>query len=211
MNMKNTLVISILVLLGAAGLGLVIKHIRMSQAVVEIKPESTPHTAVTEPKVVSGPAVNQKPQLEIKPERGFQAEEQDTAAIEEPAVKGPVEETQKVAESAEPQQEYIEPEPERPQWQFGSNFGTIRQFFTDLNLNEQEQARLQEGIMLRRQKFERMSEAERLEEFERMREMGERWQNMNEQEQNEVKSRMWERFEDWRRSDSIELPELTLD
>jgi len=208
---KNTLVASIAVLAGAFVLGLGIRYVRMSQSVVEIEPASPRHAVVIDRKAALGPDIDPKPGFEDGPELEFDVEDTETIANEEPMMEEPVGETEDVDAKVDPEREYAEPGPEGQQRQFGSNFGSIQQFFADLNLNEEEQARLREGMILRRQQFERMGEQERQAEFERMREMGERWQSMSEQERDGVSRRMRDRYEDWRRSDSIELPELSLD
>jgi hypothetical protein len=110
----------------------------------------------------------------------------------------------------EPEPEFAA-EPQRQPWQMGQNAGLIRKFFEDLNLNEEEQARLREGFELMRRRFEEMSDEERWAQFAQMAEMGQRWQNMSDQEREVVGQRMRERYEVWRHSDSIELPQFTLD
>ena len=211
MEYKKTLVVSIAVLAGAFVLGLGIRQIRMSRAVVEIEPASPRRAVVKDRKAALEPDIDPGPVFEDGTELEFDLEEAETIADEEPMMEEPVGETEDVEEIVEPEEEYAEPEPEVQRRQFGPGAGAIQQFFAELNLNEEEMGRLQEGMMLRRQQFERMSERERMAEFERMREVGERWQIMSEREQDEVKRRMLDRYEDWRRSDSIDLPELRLD
>ena len=211
MEYRKTLIVSIAVLAGAFVLGFGIRQIRMSRAVVEIEPASPGRAVVKDRKAALDSDIDPGPGFEDGTELESDLEEAETIADEEQMMEEPVGETEDVEAIVEAEEEYDEPEPEFQCRQFGSGAGAIQQFFAELNLNEEETGRLQEGMMLRRQQFERMSERERQAEFERMREMGERWQNMNEREQDDVKRRMLDRYEDWRRSDSIDLPELRLD
>jgi hypothetical protein len=110
----------------------------------------------------------------------------------------------------EPEPE-VAAEPQRQPWQMGPNSGAVLQFFANLNLNEEEQARLREGFALMRRQFENMSAEDRMAEFAQMAETGERWRNMSDQEREVVTERMRERYEQWRHSDSVEIPRLTLD
>ena len=97
------------------------------------------------------------------------------------------------------------------QWQMPQSVGDWRTVWADLNLTEEEQARLREGLRLAWERWQNMSEQERQAEIERLREMGERWENMSEEEKREASQRMRDRFEEWRKSDRVELPELSLD
>ena len=138
---------------------------------------------------------------EPEPEPEAELVEAETPFVEEPVWE----------ESEEEPQPETAAEPQRRPWQFGQNFGLIQKFFQDLNLNEEERARLREGFELMRRQFEQMSDEERWDQFAQMAEMGERWNNMSDQERQAVTQRMRERYEVWRHSDSIELPQLTLD
>ncbi|MBN1818095.1 MAG: hypothetical protein JW828_12105 [Sedimentisphaerales bacterium] len=89
-----------------------------------------------------------------------------------------------------------------PQWQ---------RVWTDLNLSQEEQFRLQEGFVLIWQKWLTMSDEERVAERERLAEMRIRWEGMSEQERTQASLRMRDRFDQWRESGQTELPPLTLD
>jgi hypothetical protein len=136
-----------------------------------------------------------EPQPEVK------IVEADEIVVEEPVW----------AESEDEPQPEVAAEPQRRQWKFGQNFGLIQKFFEDLNLSEEEQARLREGLELMRRQFENMSDEERWAEFAQMAEMGQRWENMTDQQREAVTQRMRERYEVWRHSNSVEIPRLTLD
>ena len=86
-----------------------------------------------------------------------------------------------------------------------------RQMWADLNLTPEEMARLREGWRLATERWQNMSEDERQAEIGRLNGMRIRWDNMSEEERSQAMQRGRERFEEWRRSDQVELPELTLD
>ena len=186
-------------LAAAAGLGYGIRRVRWSLATERGLSEPVLETQVAdaEPEVESLP--EQKPDREFEPE--VEIVDDDEIIVEEPLWTEPEDELQPEVAS----------EPPRRPWQFGQNFGLIQKFFEDLNLNEEERARLREGFELMRRQFEQMSNEERWDQFAQMAEMGERWNNMSDQERQAVTQRMRERYEVWRHSDSIELPQLTLD
>lgn len=198
MKNKNTTVMLIwaaVVLVAATGLGYGIRQIRWSRAIRKNLSESN-----SEMQVVDGePEVETAPEPEPEPE--VETVEADEIIVEEPVWEEPEE---------EPEPE-VAAEPQRQPWQMGQNAGLIQKFFADLNLNEEEQARLREGFELMRRQFEAMSDEERWAQFAQMAEMGQRWQNMSDQEREAVGQRMRERYEVWRHSDSIELPQFTLD
>ena len=91
------------------------------------------------------------------------------------------------------------------------SFGGWREVWADLNLTEEEQARLREGFRLAIVRWQNMSPEEREAETARLREMGKRWENMSEEERQEASERMRGRFEEWRQSGEAELPRLSLD
>lgn len=187
----------VLVLAGATGLGYGIRHVRWSLAMRRNPPESTSQT----------PVADSAPDVEIvkepEPEMEIETAEAETVVVEEPDWEEPEEDL--------PPDVAAEPQPQRQPWQPGQNWGAVRQFFADLNLNAEEQARLREGLALMRQRFENMSDEDQQAEMMRLADMGWRWNNMTDQERDAVTQRMRERYEQWRRSDSIELPEFTLD
>ncbi|HEC01926.1 MAG TPA: hypothetical protein ENI81_00190 [Phycisphaerales bacterium] len=192
-NTTTTVIWIALVLASAVGLGYAIRQIRWSLATRENLSKPDSQVVESEPDVEAVPEPEPEPEAELV--------EADEIVVEEPVWDEPEE---------EPELE-VAAEPQRENWQFGQNSGLIKKFFDDLNLNEQEQARLQEGIALMRRRFENMSDEERWAEFARMAEMGQRWQNMTDQEREGVTQRMRERYEVWRHSDSIEIPQLTFD
>ena len=178
-------------LVSAAGLGYGIRQIRWSLATRRNLYESQAQTQVAD----------SEPEVEAVPEPEVEIVEAKTIVVEEPVWEEPED---------EPQPE-VATEPQRQPWQMGQNAGLIQKFFDDLNLNQEEQARLEEGIALMRRQFEDMSDEDRWAEFAQMAEMGQRWQNMSDQEREGVTQRMRERYDMWRHSDSVEIPRLTLD
>jgi len=102
-------------------------------------------------------------------------------------------------------------EPVEDQAQETSSFGGWRDVWADLNLTEEEQARLREGFKLAMQRWQNMSPEEKEAETARLKAMGERWENMTEEERQETSERMRDRFEEWRESGDVELPQLSLD
>jgi len=196
MKDKNTTITAIwivLVLAGAAGLGYGIKQIRWTLAAEKNLSQSQPKVVESEPEVEIVPEPEPEPEVEV-----VEAEE---TFVEEPVWEEPED---------EPEPE-VAAEPQRRPWQTGQSANPIQKFFEDLNLNEEEQARLREGFELMRRQFENMSDEERWAQMSQMAEMGRRWEAMSDQEREEVGDRMRERYEVWRRSDSIEIPQLTLD
>lgn len=183
----------IAVLVGATGLGYAIRQIRWSLAAGKTLSESRPAEDIFEREPEAETVEEPAPEVEVV--------EIETTDFEEPVWEEP---------EVEPDQQ-VAVETQRQMWQMGPNGDEIRKFFDDLNLNEQEQARLREGMELMRRRFENMTYEERAAEFLRMAEIGERWRNMSDQEREQVRQRMRERYEVWRRSDSIEIPRLTLD
>lgn len=104
-----------------------------------------------------------------------------------------------------------EAEPVEYKAQETRGFGGWREVWADLNLTEEEKARLREGVRLAVERWQNMTPEEREAETTRLREMGERWENMSEDERREASERMRDRFEEWRESGDVELPELSLD
>ncbi|MHC4116549.1 MAG: HMG-box domain-containing protein [Planctomycetota bacterium] len=181
------------VLVAATGLGYGIRQLRWSRAALKdlARSEADVQPAESEPEV--------EPEAEPEPEPEVEVAEIESVESEEPA-------WEQLEDEPEPE---VEPRPEM--WPMGPNGSEIWQFFDDLDLNEDEQARLREGFELMRRRFENMSNEERAAEFVRMAEIGERWRNMSDSEREGVRQRMRQRYEEWRRSDSVEIPRLTLD
>ena len=121
------------------------------------------------------------------------------------------EEKQEAMVAEEEPDDMPEAEPVEDEAQETRSFGGWREVWADLNLTEEEQARLREGFRLAIQRWQNMSPEEREAETARLRAMGERWENMSEEERQEASERMRDRFEEWRRSGRAELPELSLD
>jgi hypothetical protein len=182
----------VLVLVSAVGLGYGIRQIRWSMAINKDLSESKLHVqaADSEPKVETVPEPKPEPEPEV-----------EQIVAEEPVWAEP-------EEQAEPE---VATEPQHQPWRMGRNSSPVQKFFADLNLNEEEQARLREGFELMRRQFESMSAEERWAQVEQMAEMGRRWEAMSDQEREGVTERMRERYEVWRNSDSVEIPQLTLD
>jgi len=163
-NTTVTLIWAAVVLVAATGLGYGIRRVRWTLATNKNLSESKPEVQVVE----SEPEVEPEPE----PEPEVEVVEADETFVEEPVWEEPED---------EPEPE-VAAEPQSQPWQMGQNAGMIQKFFEDLNLNEEEQARLQEGFALMRRQFEKS-----------------------------VTQRMRERYEVWRQSDSVEIPRLTLD
>ncbi len=196
MKNKNTAITAmwiVLVLVCAGGLGYGIKQIRRTLATEKKLSQSQPQVVESEPEVEIVPEPEPEPEVEV-----VEAEE---TFVEEPVMEEPED---------EPEPE-VAAEPQRQPWQMGQNSNPVQKFFEDLNLNEEEQARLQEGFELMRRRYENMSPEDRWAQFAQMAEMGRRWEAMSDQDREDVGERMRERYEVWRHSDSIEPPELTLD
>ncbi|MGB2806846.1 MAG: hypothetical protein WBC22_03845 [Sedimentisphaerales bacterium] len=104
-----------------------------------------------------------------------------------------------------------EAEPVKEEAQETKSFGGWRDVWANLNLTDEEQARLREGFKLAMQRWQNMSPEERESETARLKAMGERWENMSEEERKEASERMRDRFEEWRESGDVELPQLSLD
>ncbi len=206
----GTLVSVVVVLLAALAVGVGIRKVRLQQAEPE-PPVPTRRSAGRQPE----PAVVRAKE-DAKPAAPTEQDEEfllwmgeETAGAEE--AQRPVEE-QSVPQE-EPQAAVVQEQPaplEQP-GQMAQPFGDWRNMWGDLNLTEEEQARLREGFAMAMQRWQNMSEQDRQAEVARMREGWERWQNMSDQERQQVMQRMREQFEEWRRSGRIELPMPSLD
>ena len=194
-NPAITIIWIAVVLIGAVGIGYSIRQIRWTLATTKNLSKSEPQVVEREPQIETEPEPKPEPEVEVE------VVDAGPAVVEEPVQEEP---------EVESGQEVVD-EPQRRPWRPGQNWGAVQQFFADLNLNEEEQARLRQGLALMRQQFESMSPEDQQAEMMRMAEIGRRWSNMNNQEREAVTQRMRERYEEWRRSDSIELPQLILD
>lgn len=186
---------AVVVLFGAYGLGLGIRAVRSRRA--EAEPKVEPKKEAQQPDLEPVPIITEKEELE-------------PVVVEEEYV---MEEETVVEPESEAEEEEDMPEVERVEIapQGGAGFGGWREVWADLNLTEEEQARLREGFMLAMERWQNMSPQEREAETERLRAMRERWENMSDEERREASERMRGRFEEWRESDRAELPELSLD
>ncbi len=187
---------AIVVLVAALGLGLGIRKIRTWQAESRAKEDNKPAAKQGESKTKQGAA----PLVE---------------AVEEEHVASAGLAEQMQAEAAEAAGEEVneaaktDSMQERPAMAGGPM--NWRQMWADLNLTEEETARLREGMRLAMERWQNMSEDERQAEIGRLRGMRARWDNMSEEERNQAMERGRQRFEEWRRSGQVELPEITLD
>jgi outer membrane biosynthesis protein TonB len=179
------------VLVVAFGLGLGIRAFREWQAEAEPQQpdklaakQNEPNTQPTPPlvEVVQEPTVEPVEQMQPKPEKTAPKDSNE-------APKKPVQ--------------------ERPSMAGG--MGNWWQMWADLNLTEEEMTRLREGFRLAMERRQNMSEEERQAETSRLRAMRERWENMSDEERQAAMERGRQRFEEWRRSDRVELPEMSLD
>ena len=218
-----SVIAAVVVLLGAYAVGLGIKAVRSSrqaepkveskQQSRQIDTEAAPRSAKPEGAqmvvVEEEYAIVEEPveELAVEPEE-ISKEEPVNMPEEEP-----VEELAAKPEE-KPEEERVdmaEAEPVESEPQEAESFGGWRQVWADLNLTEEEQARLREGFRLALERWQNMSDEERQAETDRLRRMGERWQNMSDEERREATQRMRDRFEEWRQSGRVELPELSLD
>ena len=174
-----------------------------------------PHRAELEPKVEKQQA---KP-AETRPQEKEEIKQSEMTAEDEEFLQWLDEEIETLEEEEETETILAEEEPEdmpvaepvENEVQETRSFGGWREVWADLNLTEEEQARLREGFKLAIQRWQNMSPEEREDETARLRALGERWENMSEEERQEASERMRDRFEEWRQSGDVELPELSLD
>ncbi|UCG48025.1 MAG: hypothetical protein JSU94_21420 [Phycisphaerales bacterium] len=189
------------VLVAAYALGLGIRYVRQPGPEVRQSQETERPAQAPAVKTASFDETEQTPVEPNEPELVVVEE-----AEQEPAV---VEQAEQEAE--EPVEEQADAFSEAAAADVMQSIGGWRQVWANLNLTEEEKARLREGFRLAMERWRNMSEEERQAERERLRGMWERWQGMSEEERQEAMGRMRERFEDWRQSGAVELPELTLD
>jgi hypothetical protein len=192
----------VVLLFAALAVGLGIKLSRPDRADSEprveqqqIKPKETRPQEESKPSKLTAEDEEFLQWLQEKMQESEDQEEEETETM--PDEEGPVD----MAE-AEPAEDEVQ-EPRR--------FGGWRDVWANLNLTEEEKARLREGIRLAVERWQNMTPEEREAETARLQEMGERWENMSDDERREASERMRDRFEEWRQSDDVELPELSLD
>jgi hypothetical protein len=178
---------------------------------------SQPHRVEVEPPVEKQQIkpVQTRPQEEeeeeIKQSEMTAEDEEFLLWLDEEIARLEEEEKAKVKAAEEKPEEIPAAEPVKEEVQETKSFGGWRDVWANLNLTEEEQARLREGFKLAIQRWQNMSPEERESETARLKAMGERWENMSEEERKEASERMRDRFEEWRQSGDVELPQLSLD
>jgi hypothetical protein len=201
----GTLIGMVVVLLAALAVGVGIRKVRLQQS-----PSQSPaQRRQSEPTAVRATEDAKPADMTEQDEEFLQWLSEETARAEE--MEAAVDE--EYVSQEEPEVAVVEQEAatfEQP-GQMGQGFGDWRSMWGDLNLTEEEQARLREGFALAVQRWQNMSEEDRQAEAARMREGWERWQNMSDEERQEAMQRLRQRFEEWRQSGQVELPPLSLD
>lgn len=198
---KPVIIITLVILLFTAlAVGIVIKLSEPQR--IEVEPQVEKQQA--KPKETRPKEESNRSEMTQEDEEFLQWLDEEIARLEEEeAAKAML-----VEEKPEDIPAVVEPVEET---QESRNFGGWRDVWADLNLTEEEQARLREGFKLAIQRWQNMSPEEREAETARLRAMGERWENMSEEERQEASERMRDRFEQWRQSGDVELPPLSLD
>lgn len=192
---------AVVVLLASLGVGLGIKKIRSKQAETKAKPTAKQIETVT---------VSESSEAEEETKVVVEAVVTEVNVVaEEEVIEEEEEEAEEIAK--EETDESGEKQTAAAETRRGRQFGNWQQILADLNLTEEEKGRLQAGFGLAMQRWQSMLPEEREFETARRREMRERWMNMSDEERDESVGRMRGRFEEWRNSDSVELPEMTLD
>jgi hypothetical protein len=172
-----------------------------------------PHLVEVEPqleKQQTKPAET-RPQEEDNRSEMTQEDEEFLLWLDEEIATLEEEEKQEVMAAEEEPEDMPVAEPVEDKAQETKSFGGWRDVWADLNLTEEEQARLREGFRIAMQRWQNMSPEEREAETARLKAMRERWENMTEEERKEASERMRDRFEEWRQSGDVELPPLSLD
>ncbi len=201
----GTLIGMVVVLLAALAVGVGIRKVRLQQS-----PSQSPapvQRRESEPAAVRAKEDAKPTDMTEQDEEFLQWLSEEAARAEEAAVE------EEYVPQEEPEVAVVQQEAatfEQP-GQMGQGFGDWRSMWGDLNLTEEEQARLREGFAMAMQRWQNMSEEERQAEAARMREGWERFQNMSDEDKQEVMQRLRERFEEWRRSGQVELPPFSLD
>lgn len=201
----GTLISVVVVLLAALAVGVGIRKIRLNQAEpkpqVERRESGAAAVGVTKAAKPTNLTEQDEDFLRWMDEETGQPEEAETVVEEQ------------YAPQAEPTVAGVPQEgplPAQP-GQMAQRFGDWRNVWADLNLTQEEQARIREGFELARQRWQTMSAEERQAEMARMRTGWERWQNMSAQEREAAMQRIRQQFEEWRRSGRVELPIPSLD
>lgn len=208
-------IITVILVIGAVAWGVV--KIRSQWA--GANPDTTTHVDEDQPEPESTtPETTPKETAAVKEEytpaenvAEVVAEVEEETEVDTP----PQDQTDEPEPEPEPELE-PEPEPEpdkltdetakEPQRPFD-----MRKMWNDLNLTPAEQARISQGFTLAMQRWQNMPPEVRQAETARLQAMRVRFEAMAPDEQEQAMQRMMGRFEQWRQSDSIELPELSLD
>ncbi|NIP53826.1 MAG: hypothetical protein GWN67_16585 [Phycisphaerae bacterium] len=176
---------------------------------------SQPHRAESEPKVekqqIKPAETRPQEKEEIKQSEMTQEDKEFLLWLDEEIARLEEEEATEAMAAEEEPEDIPVAEPVKEEVQETKSFGGWRDVWANLNLTEEEQARLREGFKLAIQRWQNISPEEREAETARLREMGERWESMSEEERREASERMRDRFEEWRQSEEVELPRLSLD
>jgi hypothetical protein len=191
-NKVTTVIWIAVVLASAAGLGYGIRKIRWS---LEIRKNLSESKALAR-------TIGSEPEAETvpKPEPEVGAVEIDTTTIEEPVLEESEDELQ-----SQPSQKARNSGPT------SQGLGDWRSVWADLNLTQEEHARVREGWRIAVERWQNMSEQERQFRIERMRASREKWENMSDIEKEQASWELRRRIEKWRQSGSTELPDLILD
>ena len=198
--------VSVIVILGAYGIGLIIRNIRFITA------QKTPHTQVANVARETDVEVNE-PRPVASPEIEYLVEQEPLEEFIEEPVEIPEDQWDIESEDQWTQDDILYEEDFQDR-QFGPNmqWDGARQWFDWANsLTEEQRARLERATMLMWQRWQDMSFEEAEAERYRMMEMGQRWWNMTDTERQQAMQRMQQQFQQWLESDQEELPEFTLD
>jgi len=193
--------LAVLVLGGALGLGYGIREIRSRRSRTAWNVEQRPSVQRARQQHV----VTESPEATLQPaEASLVVQEPSEDDIDDMMVETeePVALEPDEAPADEPPQQAAPTGAQMPGWQA---------IWADLNLTEEEKARLREGFALAMRRWQSMSDDERATEMARLQSMRVRWENMTDQEREQASARMRQRFEQWRQSGQVELPELSLD
>ncbi len=174
------------------------------------KPQPAPHPPAPEPIVESKPAEPVKTNELTKEDEEFlqwfldnPPQKPEQVAWEQPT---PIQEQPRLQQGMNRMMDMIggsmSAGGQKPEWQ---------NIWANLNLTEEEQARLRTGFQKVMGRMMTMTEEERMAERARFEEMGRRFQAMSDEEKTAASQRMKDRFDQWRQSGSEDLPELSLD
>ncbi len=92
------------------------------------------------------------------------------------------------------------PQPEPVQPPMARRFGGFQQGPWNMNLTEEEQARLREGFMAMVQRFQSLSPEEQQAQMARFNAMRDRFQNMSDEERQQAMGRVQQQFDQWRQN-----------